>query len=193
MGEKKRRDAAAETWKTVAGDVVDRLWNGLEPLAGALNLPRAAILALLLEKALLGGGLAPAAADHLIGLLERVSDSLDQPDEPTPSAPPSAPLGGPPPPWRDIPPQSRLGDAPIEAGYRETMNALARELDARFNGKARGGDRKTGFILLAFPFGDNAEGRCNFISNGAARADIVTLFREMIARFEGQPEASGRA
>jgi hypothetical protein len=43
-----------------------------------------------------------------------------------------------------------------------------------------------------FPFNDH-EGRANFISNGADRRDIVTLFREMIARFESQPETKGRA
>jgi hypothetical protein len=31
------------------------------------------------------------------------------------------------------------------------------------------------------------------MSNGAAREDIVTLMKEMIARFEGQPEMEGRA
>jgi hypothetical protein len=29
--------------------------------------------------------------------------------------------------------------------------------------------------------------------NGADRKDIVTLFKEQIKRFEGQPEISGRA
>jgi hypothetical protein len=53
-------------------------------------------------------------------------------------------------------------------------------------------ERETGFVLLVFPFGEK-EGRANFISNGADRKDIVTLFREMIARFEGQPEMKGRA
>lgn len=85
-----------------------------------------------------------------------------------------------------------LGDAPIEARFRQRMNELARELDRRFNGAAKGPDRETGFVLLCFPFGDPA-GRCNFISNGADRRDIVTLFREMIARFEGQPELRGSA
>jgi hypothetical protein len=47
-------------------------------------------------------------------------------------------------------------------------------------------------VLLVFEFGDDP-GRCNFISNGADRRDIVTLFKEMIARFEGQLEVSGRA
>jgi hypothetical protein len=42
-----------------------------------------------------------------------------------------------------------------------------------------------------FPFGD--KGRANFISNGADRKDIVVLFKEIIARFEGQPEMKGRA
>lgn len=85
----------------------------------------------------------------------------------------------------------RLGDAPIEPAYVEIMNGLARRLDYAFNGEAKGADRKTGFVLLCFNFGDT--GRCNFISNGADRKDVVALFKEMIARFEGQPEASGHA
>ena len=86
-----------------------------------------------------------------------------------------------------------LGDAPIEAAYKEKMNRLAQAIDQLFNGEKRGNDREVGFVLLVFPFGDDAAGRCNFISNGADRKDVVALFREMIARFEGQPEMKGRA
>ena len=86
----------------------------------------------------------------------------------------------------------RLGDGPIQDRYHADMNALAGALDRTFNGDARGADRGTGFVLLVFPFGDT-DGRCNFISNGADRKDIVTMFKEMIARFEGQPEMKGRA
>lgn len=87
----------------------------------------------------------------------------------------------------------RLGDAPIQEEYHNTMNAVAQGLDAIFNGETKGADRTTGFVLLVFPFGDAAGNRCNFISNGADRRDVVTLMKEMIARFEGQPEMSGRA
>lgn len=45
---------------------------------------------------------------------------------------------------------------------------------------------------MMFPF-ENFDGRCNYMSNGADRQDIVTLMREMIARFEGQPELKGQA
>lgn len=86
----------------------------------------------------------------------------------------------------------QLGDAPIEDQYVVEMNAVAASLDGFFNGEARGQDRKTGFVVLVFPFGDST-GRCNFISNGADRRDIVVMFKEMIARFEGQPDISGRA
>ncbi len=86
----------------------------------------------------------------------------------------------------------RLGDAPIEPQYIEIMNALAKTLDTFFNGDKKGTDRETGFVLLVFPFGEK-EGRCNFISNGADRKDIVVLFKEMIKRFEDQPEIKGRA
>jgi hypothetical protein len=84
----------------------------------------------------------------------------------------------------------KLGDAPIEDRFREQMNGVARGLDEVFNGKLRGDKRKVGFVLLVFPFGDDT-GRCNYISNGAARADIVTMMKEQIKRFEGQAEASG--
>jgi hypothetical protein len=85
-----------------------------------------------------------------------------------------------------------LGDAPIEPKYRELMNAVARGLDEIFNGSATGHERKTGFVLLVFPF-DGRDGRCNYISNGADRKDIATMFKEQIARLEGQPEISGNA
>ena len=86
----------------------------------------------------------------------------------------------------------RLGDALIQPEYREQMVGVARALDEAFNGEARGDDRKVGFVLLVFPFG-SGEGRCNYISNGASRRDIVTMMKEQIARFEGQPEMEGRA
>jgi hypothetical protein len=86
----------------------------------------------------------------------------------------------------------RLGDAPLEPEYLEKMNALARALDEFFNARAKGDDPQTGFVLLVFPFGET-EGRCNYISNGADRRDIVTLMKEQIKRFEGQPEMTGRA
>ena len=85
-----------------------------------------------------------------------------------------------------------LGDAPIEAEYDLMMKSMAVALNEMFNGQAKGKDRKTGFVLLVFPF-EGFDGRCNFVSNGADRRDIVTLFKEMIARFEGQPEIKGTA
>jgi hypothetical protein len=79
----------------------------------------------------------------------------------------------------------QLGDAPIEPAYIAKMNAIAGALDAVFNGNAEGDARGTGFVLLVFPFGSD-DGRCNYISNGADRRDIVKLFREQIERFEDQ-------
>lgn len=87
---------------------------------------------------------------------------------------------------------SKLGDGPIQEEYKAAMNDIATALDFHFNGDTKGVERQTGFVLLVFPFGDDT-GRCNFISNGADRKDIVVLFKEMIARFEGQPELRGNA
>ncbi len=85
-----------------------------------------------------------------------------------------------------------LGDAPIQPEYIEQMNQLAHFLDEYWNGQAKGQARSVGFVLLVFPYGEK-EGRCNYISNGADRRDIVTMLREQIARFEGFPEMEGRA
>jgi hypothetical protein len=88
-------------------------------------------------------------------------------------------------------PTHTLGDAPIEPEYIEQMRAMGRSIDEVFNGKKRGKDRTVGFILMVFPL-DNHAGRANYISN-AERKDVVTMMKEQIKRFEGQPEITGHA
>ena len=90
-----------------------------------------------------------------------------------------------------MPKMPRLGDAPIQSEFVAQMNAVAASLDEVFNGELRGAEKKVGFVLLVFPYG--SAGRCNYISNGADRRDIVVMMKEQIKRFEGQPEASGNA
>lgn len=84
-----------------------------------------------------------------------------------------------------------LGDAPIEPKHHRMMNSIAGVLDEAFNGDAKGEDRKVGWCLMVFPF-EGFEGRANYISN-ASRADVITLLKEQLARFEGQPEQKGSA
>lgn len=91
-----------------------------------------------------------------------------------------------------MPHKTALGDAPIQSELVDKMNLTASALDVMFNGSDIGKNRKTGFVLLVFPF-DATDGRCNYISNGADRRDVVTLMKEQIKRFEGQPEVSGKA
>lgn len=85
------------------------------------------------------------------------------------------------------------GHAPIQEQYVEDMNAIARTLDEAFNGMLRGSHRKTGFVLLVFPFGNPERNRMNYISNGADRGDIVVALKELIANFEGRMQPTGRA
>ena len=81
--------------------------------------------------------------------------------------------------------EHRLGDQQIEARFRKQMQALAEDLDKSLNGGKKGKERSVGFVLMIFPF-DEHGGRCNYISNGADRRDVVKLMREQIARFEGR-------
>jgi hypothetical protein len=86
----------------------------------------------------------------------------------------------------------RIGDAPIEPEFMDAMNTLAALVDVTLNGDAKGDARKNGFVLVVFPFGGDPGQRANYISN-ASRDDVVTLLKEQLARFEGQPEVKGRA
>lgn len=70
------------------------------------------------------------------------------------------------------------------------MQAMASALDGALNEKGK--PKTNGFVLLVFPF-DGLEGqRTNYVSNGR-REDILVALKEMVARFEGQPNQSGRA
>ena len=80
-------------------------------------------------------------------------------------------------------------DSEIEQRYRDQMNVLARLLDKYFNDDIN--NKRTGFFLMVFPF-EGFDGRANYISN-ADRRTIITLLKEMAARFEGQPELKGTA
>lgn len=83
-------------------------------------------------------------------------------------------------------------DDVIEPKHREHMTAVAQVIDELFNGKLKHPNKNVGFVLLLFPYGDADKGKANYISNGASRQDIATLFRELAARFEGMPTAEGR-
>jgi hypothetical protein len=81
-------------------------------------------------------------------------------------------------------------DEEISEKYRESMNALAHALDEMFNGDKTGIDRTVSFVLLVGDFGVTE--RVNYISN-SERSDIIAMMKEIVARFEGQPEMKGHA
>lgn len=68
---------------------------------------------------------------------------------------------------------------------KEFMRQTAKALDRLINGDATGGDRANGFVLLVFPFGVEDGRRVNYVSN-AARAEMLTALKEIVARFEGR-------
>ncbi len=78
------------------------------------------------------------------------------------------------------------GDEPVEIDVRDAMNRLAHALDQILNGKdvLITQQRKNGFVLLLFPY-DDESGRCNYVSNGADRKDIIKICETLIERFKG--------
>ena len=75
----------------------------------------------------------------------------------------------------------------IEPKYHEVMQIMGRLIDELLNGEnCPKGQKKNGFALLVFPFGQpNNEHRCNYMSN-ADREDMLATMKEFIARAEGR-------
>lgn len=88
-------------------------------------------------------------------------------------------------------------DHPIEAEYRDAMQATLQVLDDLFNPVLKGDARTVGIALLVFPFRDeDGYGRCNFLSNEVDAKSLALLFDQMATRFEDRPdipETTGRA
>lgn len=86
--------------------------------------------------------------------------------------------------FEQLPPEDRLGGAPVESRYKELITGIMRTVDGLLNGEdCLPGEKQTGIVMLFFPYGDR-EGRTNYISNGANRADVVRLMEEQIRRFK---------
>jgi hypothetical protein len=81
---------------------------------------------------------------------------------------------------------------PITPEFKQMMNDLASDLDHMFNRGLKGKDKKNAFVLLLAPFNGPPGQRANYISN-ADRETVVILMKEVIARFEGQPDVTGQA
>lgn len=76
---------------------------------------------------------------------------------------------------------------PIEEKYKAMMNALCKAIDSILNGENCPKDeKKTGFALIMYDFGEGPEGgRFNYISN-SDRHDVLATMKEVIARNEGR-------
>ena len=70
------------------------------------------------------------------------------------------------------------------------MQAIAAGLDEILNGGRK--KKSNGFVLLVFSESAELGARTNYASN-CPRADMIVALKEVLARFEGQPEISGRA
>ena len=75
----------------------------------------------------------------------------------------------------------------VEQNLEAYLQVVGRVIDELLNGTAAPGDKKWGFVLMAFPFNSDT-GRCNYISNGQ-REDVITMLREQLSYFEGMAEA----
>jgi hypothetical protein len=85
-----------------------------------------------------------------------------------------------------------MSDDKISPEFQRSMNDMAEFLDSVFNGSATGKDKKNAFVLLLMPFDGPPGQRVNYIAN-AGRKEVITMMKEVIARFEGQPEIKGKA
>jgi hypothetical protein len=79
-------------------------------------------------------------------------------------------------------PHGRLDEhQPIEPEHRAMLRELARRLDLIFNDGLP--EKRHGFVLLMFQFGDDPFSRMNYISN-AKREDMLKAMREWLDNAE---------
>lgn len=71
----------------------------------------------------------------------------------------------------------------------ENAQTLAGYVDVLLNGN-RG--RTVGFALVFFPLGEPDRTLVNYVGN-CERADMLVMLKEIVARWEGQPEQRGTA
>lgn len=83
-------------------------------------------------------------------------------------------------------PEDRLGDAPLDDSAA-LLTTLMRAMDTTFNPTR---PKRVGIVLMMFPYGDTT-GRCNYVSNGANREDMIRLLRHQADRFEEDATKGG--
>ena len=69
------------------------------------------------------------------------------------------------------------------------MQGLARTVDALMKGAT---DQRLGFALLVFDLDGQKGSRTNYVGN-CDRADMLAALKEVVARWEGQPQQRGNA
>lgn len=87
-------------------------------------------------------------------------------------------------------PKDPADHRPIQPEHHDQMNALAGALDEMLNPGASGDDRKIGFFLAVFPFGQ--QGRFNYISN-ADKLDVRQMVRDVGERIDMRTKPGGQA
>lgn len=69
------------------------------------------------------------------------------------------------------------------------LEDIAKGLDVTLNGKdavlENKGERKTGFVLFLYPFGDDSS-RTNYVSNNAGREEVTKMLEEQLRFFRGE-------
>ena len=73
-------------------------------------------------------------------------------------------------------------EQPIQPELRKVMNEIAAAISSAINPS---GQKRNGFALLVFPFGQPNNGHRCYISN-ANREDMLATMKEFIARAEGR-------
>lgn len=80
-----------------------------------------------------------------------------------------------------------------EKQMADFMINMARDINLSFNGQ-NPDTPAVGFVLMVFPYDSpDMTTPCNFVTNGTTPADLLVLFKSMVAKLEGQPETVGHA
>ena len=89
--------------------------------------------------------------------------------------------------------ESEMTEEQLKDRRLQAIRGITQALEIMLNGNKKDPkERKTGYILLLYPL-DPMSTSLNIVTNQAEMPDVIAIFKEQIAIYEGQARTHGNA
>lgn len=77
-----------------------------------------------------------------------------------------------------------MSEPALTQEQRDLLKILLDEMDKLLNGGVPGPEKKLGFVVLVFKFGDLATSPCEYVSN-TSKDSVLAVMKVLVTRLEG--------